>query len=195
MSHYAIDGQEQIVVDPGSNPGLAKLDRILQQINRAVMVPCMLALLAASLILTYSVVARYFLKISTEWQDEAAVFLLVGATFFAGAFVQSHRGHVGIEALAGMLPAAVNRARMLMVDLMTALFCAFFSWKSWTLFHEAWAEGHTTTSTWGPPLWIPYSAMAAGMTLLTVQVLLQFVIELQKRRKVIPEEHAEWLGD
>ncbi|HEX6827607.1 MAG TPA: TRAP transporter small permease, partial [Burkholderiales bacterium] len=127
--------------------------------------------------------------------DEAAVFLLVGATFFAGAHVQAHRGHVGIEALATILPQGVNRVRMLLVDLLTLAFCAFFSWKSWTLFHEAWAEGHTTTSTWGPPLWIPYSTMALGMTVLTIQVLLQFTIELQKRSKPGPEEHAGWLGD
>ena len=60
----------------------------------------MVALLAASLVLTSSVLTRYFLKASTDWQDETAVFLLVGATFLCGAFVQSIRGHIGIEAVA-----------------------------------------------------------------------------------------------
>ena len=160
---------------PPGYPLLAKLDHAMRAINRWVMVPCMLALLLAAGILTYSVVARYFLKIPTDWQDEMAVFLLVGATFFSGAYVQSFRGHVGIEALSTILPDGVNRVRMIFVDLLSFLFCAFFSWKSWTLFREALHEGQTTTSTWGPPLWIPYSLMAAGMTLLSLQLLLEFL--------------------
>jgi TRAP-type C4-dicarboxylate transport system permease small subunit len=101
------------------------------------------------------------------------VFGLVGETFLCGAFVQSLRGHVGIEAVATLLPAAANRIRVLCVDGMCTLFCAFFAWKSWTLFHEAWVEKQTTSSSWAPPLWIPYVLMAAGMTLLSLQLALQ----------------------
>ena len=103
----------------------------------------------------------------------AAVFLLVGSTFICGAYVQSYRGHIGIDALAGVLPSGLNHARKVLADLATVVFCAFFSWKSWTLLAEAIAEGQTTTSSWGPPLWIPYSAMAIGMSLVGLQAALQ----------------------
>ncbi len=142
-------------------------------LNRAILLPCMLALLSAAGILTYSVFSRYYFKVPTDWQDEAAVFLLVGATFLSGSYVQSYRGHIGIDALAGVLPSGLNRLRKLLADLATLLFCAFFSWKSWTLLAEAIAEGQTTTSSGGPPLWIPYSTMAVGMTLVALQAALQ----------------------
>jgi TRAP-type C4-dicarboxylate transport system permease small subunit len=142
------------------------------------MVPCMAAVVIAAGILSYSVAARYFLKIPTEWQDETAVFLLIGATFFSGAFVQSKRGHVGVEALAEVLPAWLNWWRQLVVELVSAAFCSFFAWKSWSLFLEAFHEGHTSNSTWGPPLWIPYLLMAAGMTLLALQLVLEFVVRV-----------------
>jgi TRAP-type C4-dicarboxylate transport system permease small subunit len=167
----------------GATPGWsAVLDRAMALVNRTLLVPCMLALLAAAGILTYSVFARYFFKIATDWQDEAAVFLLVGATFLSGAYVQSQRGHIGIEALAGILPPAVNRWRLLVVDALSSAFCLFFAWKSWTLLHEAVAEGQTSSSSWGPPLWIPYSMMALGMSLVGVQLLLHLLARVNAVR-------------
>jgi len=170
-------------IDPDTPAWLRPLARVIQRINEAMVVLGMLALLAASAVLTYSVVSRYVMKASTDWQDEAAVFCLVGATFLCGAFVQSLRGHVGIEAIAGWLPRSVDRLRLMLVDLMCALFCAFFAWKSWTLFHEAWVDKQTTSSSWAPPLWIPYGLMAAGMTLLSVQLLIQLSARLNALTK------------
>jgi len=168
---------------PIGHPLVAKLDAAMRAVNRWVMVPCMLAVVVASVILTYSVAARYFLKIPTEWQDETAIFLLVGATFLSAAFVQSYRGHVGVEAVAELLSPRANHWRKLVVDFVSLVFCAFFSWKSWTLFLEALHEGHTSNSTWGPPLWIPYVLMAVGMTLLSLQLLLEFVAGLVHRQE------------
>jgi TRAP-type C4-dicarboxylate transport system permease small subunit len=112
------------------------------------------------------------------WQDEAAVFLLVGATFMTAAYVQGQRGHIGIEAFVGLLSPLVNRIRLWLVDVASLVFCAFFSWKSWTLAHEAWVDGQVTNSMWSAPLAIPYVLMASGMTLLCVQILLQIIIPL-----------------
>ena len=147
----------------------------LRVVNRAALFVGMIALLASAGVLTYSVFSRYFFRAATDWQDEAAVFLLVGAIFLCGAYVQSFRGHVGIEAIASILPPSLNRARMVFVDALTLAFCMFYAWKSWTLFHEAWVDMQTTSSSWAPPLSIPYGLMAAGMTLLALQVLLQLL--------------------
>jgi len=154
---------------------LGALERALVAINRLTLLLGMIALVAASIVLTYSVVSRYFFKAATDWQDEVAVFCIVGAVFLCGAWVQAQRGHVGIEAVAAILPAGVNRVRRLAVDVLTLVFCTFFSWKSWTLFHEAWVDHQTTSSTFAPPLTIPYGMMACGMTLLVAQSLLQVI--------------------
>jgi TRAP-type C4-dicarboxylate transport system permease small subunit len=171
---------------PGHQTGpapraLAPVARALAIANHAIVGLSMIALVLAAAILTWSVLTRYFFKSATDWQDEAAVFLLVGATFLCGAYVQSYRGHVGIDAIASILPEAVNRIRRIAVDLATCLFCAFFAWKSWTLFHEALIDGQTTSSSWAPPLAIPYGLMAFGMSLLALQVLLQLATEIVAR--------------
>jgi TRAP-type C4-dicarboxylate transport system permease small subunit len=155
---------------------------VLARVNQLLMAISMVAMVLTALVLTYSVVSRYFFKAPTDWQDEASVFMLVGVTFFSAAHVQARRGHIGIEALAAVLPPAMNTARLLLVDILSCLFCAFFSWKSWSLFHEAWRDGQTTTSTFAPPLSIPYGMMAFGMTLLTLQILVQILSRADKER-------------
>ena len=152
---------------------MGALERALAGVNKLTLLFGMVALLVASFVLTYSVFSRYLFKAGTDWQDEVAVFCIIGAVFLCGAWVQAQRGHVGIEAVASILPPRANYVRMIVVDVMTLAFCAFFSWKSWTLFHEAWVDKQTTSSTFSPPLTIPYGLMAAGMTLLVLQVLLQ----------------------
>jgi TRAP-type C4-dicarboxylate transport system permease small subunit len=159
--------------DPAGTGALGLLDRAMAWLNDRLLLVSMLALIAAAMVLTLSVVTRYFLKVATDWQDEASVFLMVFATFACGAYVQSYRGHVGIAAVASILSPRANRIRLAVSDLVSLLFCAFFAWKSWSMFHEALEEHQTTSSSWGPPLWIPYSAMALGMTLLALQLALQ----------------------
>jgi len=147
--------------------------KALTLLNRAIVVLSAIALVLAACVLTYSVVLRYFSPEPTDWQDEFAVFLLIGMTFMSAAWVHSQRGHIGIEALHAILPPRVDRWRRAIVDILSALFCAFFAWKSWTLLHEAWTEGYVSATAWAPPLWIPYLAMSVGMTLLTVQIIVQ----------------------
>jgi TRAP-type C4-dicarboxylate transport system permease small subunit len=171
----SIETVAQSGVAPPQPGPLGLVAVLLAWANRAMLVIGMTALVLAAFILTYSVFSRYVFKAATDWQDEAAVFCIVGAVFLCAAYVQAGRGHVGIEALASILPPAVNRVRVVLVDAVSLLFCAFFAWKSWTLWHEAWVDKMTTSSTWAPPLAIPYGLMSAGMTLLTLQILLQLV--------------------
>ncbi len=165
-------------------PALAGFSLMLDRFNSVLLKLSMIAMIFTALILTYSVVVRYFFKTPTDWQDEASVFMLVGVTFFCTAYVQSYRGHIGIEALSTLLSPAVNAVRLFIVDLVSFVFCAFFSWKSWALCHEAWVDGMTTSSTFAPPLWIPYSMMAAGMTILTLQILVQVLAHITNKRSM-----------
>ena len=102
--------------------------KALALLNRAIVVLSAVALLVASCVLTYSVVLRYFSPQPTDWQDEFSVFLLIGVTFMSAAWVQSQRGHIGIEAVAHLLPPSLDRLRLRAVDAASALFCAFFAW-------------------------------------------------------------------
>ena len=157
---------------------VAAFERALAFCNNIIVVLAAVALIAACAVLSDSVLGRALFQAANYWQDEAAVFLLVGAIFMTTAYVQGKRGHIGIEAFVGLLSPRANRIRLWLVDVASFLFCAFFAWKSWTLAYEAFSEGQVSNSMWSPPLSIPYGLMACGMTLLCVQILLQIVIPL-----------------
>jgi len=178
MMHGPIADQGEIKATITGNPLVMALARSLDACNRVIVVLAGIALVAACAILSYSVLGRALFKSPNYWQDEAAVFLLVGTAFLTSAHVQSQRGHVSIEAFVGLMSPFVNRIRLWLVDLASLAFCAFFTWKSWTLAHEAYVDGQVTDSMWSPPLAIPYSLMALGMSLLCLQLLLQVLVPI-----------------
>jgi TRAP-type C4-dicarboxylate transport system permease small subunit len=154
---------------------LGAVQAVLDGINAILAVASALAIAMAGCVLTWEVVGRYFLAIPSDWQDELSTFLLVGATFCSASWVQARRGHVAIDALAEILPASVDRARRSLADLLTFLFVSYFAWKCWEMLVEVWQDDETTSSAWGPPLYIPYGCMTVGMALLACQVLLQLL--------------------
>jgi TRAP-type C4-dicarboxylate transport system permease small subunit len=178
MMHGPLGDRENLSEAATNNSLVAAFERTLSLINKMLVALASLALVAACAVLSYSVLGRALFQMANYWQDEAAVFLLVGATFMTAAYVQSQRGHVSIEAFVGLLPPLANRIRLWLVDVASFLFCAFFTWKSWTLAHEAYADGQVSNSMWSPPLAIPYGLMACGMTLLCAQLLLQIIMPL-----------------
>jgi TRAP-type C4-dicarboxylate transport system permease small subunit len=178
MMHAPLrDNHDRAALEPGKGV-VAALERALAICNHIIVVLAALALIAACAILSFSVLGRALFHSANYWQDEAAVFLLVGATFMTAGYVQGQRGHIGIEAFTGLLPPRANQIRLWLVDVASLLFCAFFAWKSWTLTSEAFVDGQVSNSMWSPPLAIPYGLMATGMTLLCLQILLQILLPL-----------------
>jgi TRAP-type C4-dicarboxylate transport system permease small subunit len=178
MMHGPIPDQTERAAAAAGYPLVTALTRALGLCNNIIVVFAAIALIAACVILSYSVLGRALFHSPIYWQDEAAVFLLVGTAFMTSAYVQGQRGHVSIEAFVGLLSPLANRIRLWLVDVASFAFCVFFAWKSWTLAHEAYVDGQVSNSMWSPPLAIPYVLMALGMTLLCLQILLQIIIPL-----------------
>ncbi|MDB5617396.1 TRAP transporter small permease, partial [Tardiphaga sp.] len=98
MMHGPLPDQPEISGAATDNAFVAALERALAFCNSIIVVLAAIALIAASAIMSYSVLSRALFHAANYWQDEAAVFLLVGATFMSAAYVQQNRGHIGIEA-------------------------------------------------------------------------------------------------
>jgi C4-dicarboxylate transporter DctM subunit len=145
---------------------------ILEALNETGFKLSAIALVAASVVLTLSVIAGHVTSRGFLWQDEVTIFLIAGAIFLSAASVQARRGHVAIDFLDHFFPLG-KKTRHAVVDAVVLAFCLIFAWKSGALLHEAVIEGQTSHSAWGPPMWIPYSVLTLGMTLLALQVAVQ----------------------
>src|SRR6266576_3267950 len=111
MMHGPLKEQNDHSNVAAGNALVATFERGLGLCNNIIVVFAAVALIAACVVLSHSVLTRALFHSPNYWQDEAAVFLLVGATFMTAAYVQGQRGHIGIEAFVGLLSPMINRIR------------------------------------------------------------------------------------
>lgn len=147
----------------------------LCRFNRSMAILSALLILAATVVLSYEVVTRYFLQMANDWVIELCIFMLIAATFLAAGYTQAERGHVGIEIMDEVLSPTWNRVRRLFGDVMSLVVVAFIARNAWHFTVEAYTGGWATSSTWGPSLWIPYGLMAFGLTTLSLQMIVQII--------------------
>ena len=152
---------------------LRTVARMIEGFNRAMYWLSAGAILLSSLILTYEVVMRYFLKIPTIWEVETAVYLGILATFLGAAYGLKDGAHINIDLVTRTLPVGVQRKLQAVTSVLSLLFCLYVAYKGWELFWEAYSKGWKSDSLWGPPLAIPYFFLPLGLTLLSLQFIIQ----------------------
>src|SRR5258708_6993167 len=103
MMHGPLPDQNEHSIAAASNPLVAAIERSLAICNSVIVVISAAALIAACAILSYSVLSRALFHSPNYWQDEAAVFLLVGATFMTAAYVQCHPAHFATQPFLALL--------------------------------------------------------------------------------------------
>lgn len=162
----------------------------LCRFNRAMAILSAFLILAAAMVLTYEVITRYFLHMANDWVIELCIFMLIAATFLAAGYTQAERGHVGIEVMDEVLSPRWNRVRRLLGDVLSLVVVGFIARNAWHFAFEAYTGGWATSSTWAPPLWIPYGLMAFGLTTLCLQMLVQIIDGLGNRGSHKTHGHA-----
>jgi len=158
---------------------LIMLARIVEAFNRVMYWFSAVAILVSSLILTYEVVMRYILRIPTIWEIESAIYLGVLATFMGAAYGLKDGAHINIDLVIRALPPRIQTRLYKITSFISLLFCIYLSYKGWQFWWEAFSKGWRSESLWGPPLAIPYLFLPLGISLLS----LQFIIEIFELRK------------
>ncbi len=148
-----------------------------------------LAILAAALIVTEGVIVRKVFGVSTIWQIEASVFLLIFACFVGAPFGQKHEHHLNVDLIIFYLPPKIREITLIVTSILAWITCGIIAWHAWPMWWEAVTRNDHSESLWGPPLWIPYSFLPLGLSLLFFQYIVHIVKKIiALKKKEVAEE-------
>ena len=152
------------------------LTKIIDGLTAATGALAALCIVAAAFIVTEGVLVRKILGISTIWQIEASVFLLIFSVFVGAPLVQKHEHHLNVDLVLVYLSPRTREKIIIIVSILSCILAAVLGWYAWPMWWEAVVENAHSESLWGPPLWIPYLFLPLGMSLLFLQYIL-FIIK------------------
>ena len=115
------------------------------------------------------VFVRYVLNQNTIWQTDFVTWSLVAATFIGSPYVLMTRGHVNVDLLPLYLGARKRYWLALASIAMSLSFCVLMAVLTSRFWLEAWENRWVSDTMWRARLWIPYSSMPIGLTILTLQ--------------------------
>ena len=165
--------------------------RLIGWISTAFGICAAFMILAAVLITCHMIFVRAVMGLSTIWQTEAVIYLMIGATLLGLPYVQRLRGHVGVDLLPHLLPPAARRVLAVVVMLATIAMVAAMLWYGWEMFHLAWARNWKSESVWAFPLWITYLSVPVGFGLYLLQLIGDLWMAVFAPAEALPEPHPE----
>ena len=134
-------------------------------------------------IITELVFERYLFKNAITWQTELVTMLLVASTFIGSAYVLSEKGHVNMEYLYSFMSEKGITKLKIFTDTLCLIFFLILFYVSFEITAEAFIKNHNTGTIWGPPLWIPYSSMLIGATLMVMSYIAELIKLVRKLKE------------
>lgn len=155
---------------PAKNKGF--LGKILDRVADVAGFMSVAAVIFAMLVIIYEVAARYIFRWATIWEVEAAIMATIFVTFVGAVFTLKNNAHVTMDDI--VLPYLKPKVRQwvrLITWILSLVFCVILAYKSWQMFWEAFSLGWKSETIWAPPLAIPYSFLAVGVSIMCLQLI------------------------
>lgn len=134
------------------------------------------AMIVAAVAITCQMIyVRSVLNLSTVWQTEAVIYLVIAATLLGLPYVQLLRGHVNVDLVPLYLPMSLRKGLhifTLTISLVVIAVMVFYGFDYW---HIAFERNWKSDTVWGVRLWIPYAALPIGFGLLFLQLFADMV--------------------
>ncbi|MFB3819511.1 MAG: TRAP transporter small permease [Candidatus Methylomirabilales bacterium] len=140
---------------------LRGLDRLLDAVTIVILV----VLLG---VVGVQIFARYVLNHSLYWSEELARYLFIYLVFLGAAVALRRDGHIRVSFLVDRLPAGLQRATAVLVDLVVLVFAGTVLWQSVRLAAMVWT---VPTAAMLIPWTFVYLGILLGMAAATLAAL------------------------
>jgi len=127
------------------------------------------------LVVCHMVFVRYVLNQNTIWQTDFVTYCLVAATFIGSPYVLTSRGHVNVDVLPHYAGPRLRYRLALFASFVTLAFAVAMAILTFLFWKEAWDNRWVSDTMWRARLWIPYSAMPVGLTVLALQCVAELL--------------------
>lgn len=134
------------------------------------------AMIVAAVFITCQMIfVRAVLNLSTVWQTEAVVYLMIAATLMGLSYVQLLRGHVNVDLIPLMLSNTMRKYLFIFTICSSSLIVLVMLVYGYDHWHIAYDRNWKSDTVWGVRLWIPYLALPVGFLLLLLQLIADIV--------------------
>jgi C4-dicarboxylate transporter, DctQ subunit len=131
-------------------------------------------LFSLAVIVSLSVVFRYFLNAPFSWSGEVAVFLLIWISFIGGSLGLKYRSQAAVTLLIDYCPQKVRFWMIVTSQLFIIIFLVLILFYTYTWIVSDGVAFQKSTALL-LPMWIPYSAVPVGLTFACIHVLAYLV--------------------
>ncbi|QNB46610.1 TRAP transporter small permease subunit [Thermanaerosceptrum fracticalcis] len=153
---------------------LKKLDKILTFIEDHLIA---ILLIIMTAITFWGVIARFVLRDSSSWAEEAARYLSIWAAFIGASLGVKKGAHIGVEAFVMILPKKVQQYISIITTVFCIIFCCAVSYIGYDYTLKLLKTGQLSPAMRMPIVWA-YAAVPVGCLLMTIRYFMLLIEQI-----------------
>lgn len=122
--------------------------------------------------------------------SEIAIYLYVTAAYWGFSYTQKEKGHICVELLYDRLGAQAKRVVDAVAYVLGDILFAFFTFFTWKMFANSWAVKEIQLTAMKMPVYILKLAVAIGVTVMLVQLIIDTVDAIKAAAGLAPVEEG-----